>query len=170
MPQDEKNTLSAYKESILGDREINLSDCPACVMELLETGELDTAALNHDERQELRTFLYGAEDDGKPEKACATQRRETRFDRINRLMKRFSNGRITTACVDTDNHFFYNGRCFEIDPGLTQYAPKHTRYGDQYDMDRIMIIECVDHTLHFADQDAHSIEDNLVYDLGEIKA
>lgn len=85
-------------------------------------------------------------------------------------MKRFSNGRITTACVDTDNHFFYNGRCFEIDPGLIQYAPKHTRYGDKYDMDRIMIIECVDHSLHFADQDAHSIEDNLVYDLGEIKA
>ena len=168
VPSNDRDTLSAYKESILNSREINMSDCPACVLELLETGEMETAMLNRDQRRELQEFLNGTDEGEKPVSVRNKQRRETRFDRINKLMNLFPDGRITTVSVDTENRFVYCGRSYRIDPGVECYAPRHTRYGDQYDMDRVMVIERGDGSLYFADQEANPIHESMVYDMGEI--
>ena len=173
MPSDDRDSLTSYKEAILRSREINLSDCPGCVAELLETGELDTSLLSKDQRRELAEFLNEtesreacAEADGKNIACHKTRRRETRFDRINAIMRLFPNGRIATVSVDTDNRFIYNGRVYELDSSLKQYAPKRTRYGDQYDMDRVTVIDCGDGEIHFADQDGCDIEDSMITCIG----
>lgn len=145
-----------------------MSDCPASVLQLLETGKLETTSLNRDERRELLEFLNGSEDvaEIRPKKV---KHRETRFERINALMKRYPNGKLTTVRVDTDNRFCYKNVWFEIDPSVKGYAPRHTRYGDQYDMDRVMVIDIGSGQLHFADQDGYAIEDNMIQTLeGEI--
>ena len=173
MPSDDRDSLTSYKEAILRSREINLSDCPGCVAELLETGELDTSLLSKDHRRELAEFLNKVdsqeactEADGKNTACHKTRRRETRFDRINAIMRLFPNGRIATVSVDTDNRFIYNGRVYELDSSLKQYAPKRTRYGDQYDMDRVTVIDCGDGEIHFVDQDGYDIEDNMITCIG----
>ena len=186
--------MTSYKEAILRSREINLSDCPGCVAELLETGELDTSLLSKDQRRELAEFLNKVdsqeactEADGKNTACHKTRCRETRFDRINAIMRLFPNGRIATVSVDTDNRFIYNGRVYELDSSLKQYAPKRTRYGDQYDMDRVSlkqyapkrtrygdqydmdrvtVIDCGDGEIHFVDQDGYDIEDNMITCIG----
>lgn len=165
---DDRETLSDYKAANRRSREVNMSDCPGCVLELLETGELDTSALNRDERRELDEFLHGAVPEETAEKKHKQPRRETRFDRINQLIKRFPNGRINSENVDTCNQFTYKGKRYELDSRLQQYAPKPTRYGEQYDMDRVMIIECPGGALHFADQDAHEIDDHMVFEVGRL--
>jgi hypothetical protein len=68
--------------------------------------------------------------------------------------------------VDTDNRFIYNSRVYELDSSLKQYAPKRTRYGDQYDMDRVTVIDCGDGEIHFADQDGYDIEDSMITCIG----
>ena len=168
VPSDDRGTLSDFKEVFRRNREINMSDCPGCVLELLETGELNASALNRDERRELQEFLNGISKEEQPLAKGKKKHRETRFDRINRLKSLYPGGRLTTVVVDTDNRFLYNGRRFELDRSLEQYSPRHTRYGDQYDMDRVMVIKCDDGSLFFADQDGASIDGSYVYDLGEV--
>jgi len=101
VPSDDRGTLSDFKEAFRRSREIDMSDCPGCVLELLETGELNASALNRDERRELQEFLNEVdsqeactEADGKNTACHKTRRRETRFDRINAIMRLFPNGRI----------------------------------------------------------------------------
>ena len=168
VPSDDRGTLSDFKEAFRRSREINMSDCPGCVLELLETGELNASALNRDERRELQEFLNGINKEEQPLAKEKKRPRETKFDRINRIKNLYPGGRLTTVVVDTDNRFLYNGRRFELDQSLDQYSPRHTRYGDQYDMDRVMVIECDDGSLFFADQDGASIDGGYVYDLGEV--
>lgn len=145
-----------------------MSDCPECVLELLETGELNTSALNRDERRELQEFLNCIDKEERRFAKGKKKHRETRFDRINRIKNLYPDGRLTTVIVDTDNRFLYNGKRFELDRSLEQYSPRHTRYGNHYDMDRVMVIECDDGSLFFADQDGASIDGSYVYDLGEV--
>ena len=168
VPSDDRDTLSDFKEAFRRSREINMSDCPGCVLELLETGELNASALNRDERRELQEFLNGINKEEQPLAKEKKRHWETRFDRINRIKNLYPGGQLTTVVVDTDNRFLYNGRRFELDQSLEQYSPRHTRYGDQYDMDRVMVIECDDGSLFFADQDGASIDGSYVYDLGEV--
>lgn len=163
---EDRDTLTIYKEEALKNREINMSDCPAIVLQLLETGKLDTASLNCDERRELQAFLNGSASDEGDARCKKAKRRETRFERINGLMKRFPGGKLTAVSVDTDNQFYYNDRRFEIDSSLKGYAPRHTRYGDQYDMDRVMVMDCGNGSLHFADQDGYDIEDEMITSIG----
>ena len=145
-----------------------MSDCPVSVLQLLETGKLETTSLNRDERRELMKFLNGSED-GKGVRLKKVKHRETRFDRINALMKQNPRSKLTTVRVDTDNRFCYKDSKYKIDPFVKGYAPRHTRYGDQYDMDRIMVIDSGSGQLHFADQDGYAIEDNMIQTLeGEI--
>ena len=66
VPSDDRGTLSDFKEAFRRSREINMSDCPGCVLELLETGELNASALNRDERRELQEFLNGINKEEQP--------------------------------------------------------------------------------------------------------
>lgn len=43
-----------------------------------------------------------------------------------------------------------------------KYAPHKTRYGDQYDMDRIIVIDVPDGSVHFADQDGYLMDDGMI--------
>ena len=168
VPSDDRDTLSDFKESYRKSHEISMSDCPGHVLELLETGELNTSILNRDERRELQDFLNGNNEEGRTSTKTKKKCRETKFDRIGKLKKLCPDGRITTVSVDTENHFLYNSRRYEIDHCLKQYAPRRTRYGDQYDMDRVMVIERGDGSLFFADQDGNPIDGDYVHDLGEV--
>ena len=92
--------------------------------------------------------------------------RADRSGQIDRNYGAGSRAEIATVSVDTDNRFIYNGRVYELDSSLKQYAPKRTRYGDQYDMDRVTVIDCGDGEIHFVDQDGYDIEDNMITCIG----
>ncbi|MBR6710520.1 MAG: hypothetical protein IKI81_03220, partial [Selenomonadaceae bacterium] len=48
--------------------------------------------------------------------------------------------------------------CYRVDSTQGKYAPYKTRYGNQYDMDRILVIALRDGGLLFADQEGHVLD------------
>ena len=57
VPEDSRDTLTSYKESMIRLREINASDCPPSVSSLLEGSEITQQSLCDTENQSLNTFL-----------------------------------------------------------------------------------------------------------------
>ena len=64
--------------------------------------------------------------------------------------------------VDVDGFFSFGGRNYRVDSICGKYAPHKTRHGDQYDMDRIIGIQCTDETVKFADQDGYEMDDEMI--------
>lgn len=64
--------------------------------------------------------------------------------------------------VDVDGNFQYEGAMFCVDSRQGKYAPHKTRYGDQYDMDRIICIRKADGGMLFADQDGYLLEEKRI--------
>lgn len=64
--------------------------------------------------------------------------------------------------VDVDGVYFFRETPYQIDGACAQYAPKKTRYGDQYDMDRVIAIALSNGEVIFADQDGHMIDSAMI--------
>lgn len=64
--------------------------------------------------------------------------------------------------VDVDGSFSYQRSRYQVDVSEGRYAPKKTRYGDQYDIDRIIVILRRDGSRLFADQNGALLKDELV--------
>lgn len=71
--------------------------------------------------------------------------------------------------VNTEGDFVYGENIYRVDSAQGKYAPHPTRYGDQYDMDRIIVIHLPDGGLQFADQDGYLLEGQMVTVVGEVK-
>ena len=156
VPPDERDTLTSYKEMVVGSREINVSDCPEAIAEMLESGCVRLNRLTPDDR--LRYELLTDKLDeriGAQKKKVARARPSTRFERLEAIRNAFQGCTIHGCRVDTDGCFEHNGAVYQVDSTEGKYAPHKTRYGDQYDMDRIIVIDVPDGSVHFADQDGY---------------
>ena len=161
VPPEHHDTLTSYKEMIIGSREINLSDCPEAITELAESGALALSLLSADDKlrfELLKDRLHPRNKETVKEKP----RHSTRFDRLEAIRRRYPGCKMEICRVDVDGFFSFGGRNYQVDSTRGKYAPHKTRYGDQYDMDRIIGIQCTDGTAKFADQDGYEMDDEMI--------
>ena len=161
VPPEHHDTLTSYKEMIIGSREINLSDCPEAIAELAESGALDLSLLSADDKlrfELLKDKLHGQNKETVKEKP----RHSTRFDRLEAIRRRYPGCKMEICRVDVDGFFSFGGRNYQVDSTRGKYAPHKTRYGDQYDMDRIIGIQRTDGTVKFADQDGYEMDHEMI--------
>lgn len=164
VPSEEKDTLSSYKERIVGSREINASDCPEAIAAMLESGYVDRNLLSADDRLKYSMLLDAVESHaaGARKKREKKERPSTRFDRIEAIRKANPGCVMETCPVDVEGHFFCFGAQYRVDSTQGKYAPRKTRYGDQYDMDRIIGILRPDGRVLFADQAGYLMAEETI--------
>lgn len=166
IPVKERDTLSDYKEAVVKIREIPFSECPEPIQSMMESGSLQSINMSGDQQRQMREFLDGMDELPPKKESEPRKRMPTKFERLQAFEKRFPGCRRTSARVDVDNCFTYHGERYMLDRSLEQYAPHKTRYGDLYDMDQVLVIECADGVLHFADQDGYGIDDEMITSIG----
>lgn len=162
VPPGERNTLTSYKEMAVGSRELNLSDCPEVVAQMFEGGEIDLSRLSADDRLRYRTLTERVDARVGPPLISRKKRQSTRFDRLEAIRRNHPGCKMESCRVDVDGAFSFDGRDYRVDSTRGKYAPHKTRYGDQYDMDRIIGIRCLDGAVCFADQDGYEVEDEMI--------
>lgn len=122
---------------------------------MLESGQVSLNRMMIDDRMkyELLTDKLDAHASVKKKKVC--DRPTTRFERLEAIRHSFPGCSFNGCRVDTDGRFEHNGAVYQLDSTEGKYASHKTRYGDQYDMDRISVIDVPDGSVHFADQDGY---------------
>lgn len=169
VPSDERDTLTSYKEMVVGSREINVSDCPEAIVEMLESGSVSLNRLTNDDRLRYELLADRLDAHVSIKKKKARIQPTTRFERLEAIRHSFPGCSFNGCRVDTDGRFEHNGTAYRIDSTEEKYAPHKTRYGDQYDMDRIIAIDVPDGSVHFADQDGYLLDDGMITVLGEVR-
>ena len=163
VPLDERNTLTSYKEMVAGSREIGFSDCPAGLAAMAESGTVCLEALSREDKQMYRQLIERLDGRlGSYHWNESKHRSTTRFDRLNCIQRMFQGCSLHGCSVDVDGVFVFEDRYYRLNEKLGKYAPKKTRYGDQYDMDRVIVIVVPNGDRHFADQDGYLIADEMV--------
>ncbi len=167
VPRDERNTLSDYKEVMNDKREISLSDCPCGASFMINDDGEQALSGEHWGRARYEAMLERVDARAKPyekkdreaKKEQKRARQTTKFSRIADIESKHPGCTCAGYRVDTDNEFDVCGIRYRISSTCEKYAPRHTRYGDQYDMDRVLVFTCPDGRLIFADQDGYLIDD-----------
>ena len=96
---------------------------------------------------------------GKP----ATAKVETKSQRLQRVRSQHPRAEIRICSVDTDNCFSINDRYYCIAESVYQYAPRETKEGLLYDMDRIHAVLENGIPVLFLDQDGYEMNGQDVY-------
>ena len=163
VPPDERDTLTSYKEMVVGSREINVSDCPEAIAEMLESGCVQLNRLTPDDRLRYELLTDKLDEHMGAKKTNKTRvRPQTRYERLEAIQKTYPGCSLNGCRVDVDGRFEYKGTAYQVDSTQGKYAPRKTRYGDQYDMDRIIAIDVPDGNIRFADQDGYLMDDGMV--------
>lgn len=161
-----EGTLTDYKEMTRGRNEIDVSSCPAWVGDLLDAGGYSLRGGDIEENARFFCLLERLEERAEkykkqaPEKA--RKKEQTRFQRLQKIRNTLPGCNISSALVDTENVFSYGGRQYQISPAASQYAPRQTREGELYDMDRVLIVERDGVPVMFLDQLANKLEEGCV--------
>lgn len=158
---DPGDTLTRYKILSQGSREISVSSCPAEITHYVHGARCAPA----DDEREAFSLL-----NEKLDKKLAPYKKEkprkewppTKFDKIERVKRELPGCTISTYPVDTENIFEHGGVEYQISDDVTQYQPRKTREGLQYDMDRVMVVETEDGELRFYDQSFDRIPDEEI--------
>ena len=146
---------------IIGRREINLSDCPEAIAELAKSGALDLSLLSADDKLRFELLKDRLHDQNK-KTVKEKPLHSTRFGRLEAIRRKYPGCKMEICRVDVDVFFSFGGYNYQVDSPRGKYAPHKTRYGDQYDMDRIIGIQCTDGTVKFADQDGYKMDDEMI--------
>lgn len=145
----------------MGSREISVSSCPEVIADMLESGKADLNILSPDDRLRYQLMVDHLQEQC-PQERKPTFSQETRFDRLQRIRRKNPGCGLYICRVDTEGDFVYADKKYRVNSTQGKYAPHPTRYGDQYDMDRIIVIHLPDGSLQFADQDGYLLEDQMV--------
>ena len=166
VPKGDQDTLTSYKEMMVGSREISVSDCPEGIADMCESGKPDIANESADDRLRYSLLTEKLDARGRVElKAGESKQREKRTTRFSRLeaIRRDHPGCVMLGCrVDVDGVFFFRETPYRINSACAQYAPRKTRYGEQYDMDRATAIALPNGKVFFADQDGRIIDSKMI--------
>ncbi len=150
-------TLTNYKEMMIGSREISASACPACIADILEGGGASLCMGDEDEIRRFETMLEVMDEragrNKKKVKRAPKQKRESRFERIECIRREYPGCKLSMPLpVDVEGVFIYDNVRYRIDERCEAYRPRKTRYGEQYDMDHVTVVETADKQLRFYDQ------------------
>lgn len=162
VPPDKRLTLTSYKEMAVGSRELNLSDCPEVIAQMFESGKIDFSRLSADDKLRYKMLIEYVDAKVGTPLISRKQKHSTRFDRLEVIRRKYPGCKMEICHVDVDGFFSFGGRNYQVDSTRGKYAPHKTRYGDQYDMDRIIGIQCTDGSIKFADQDGYEMDDEMI--------
>lgn len=140
-----------YKHVMHSKREIPVSSCPSNIENMLYSTEVPGPNARREENAEFETLLQRLDARAEPyiqQRARRAKPPESRFHRHER--KGIHGGEW--CVVDTERVFKIGDRYFRIDDGETQYDPILTKYGELYDMDRVLAYDG-----KFYDMDFHEI-------------
>lgn len=145
-------------------REINASDCPACVAELIDGNSGTKEDLGYIDNVQLDVFrdILRDQDEKYKPKEKKKPRPSTRFERLEAIRRQYPGCQMRLCQVDVNGDFEYENERYRVDSTRGKYAPHKTRYGDQYDMDRILLILLPDGGRAFADQDGYLLDAGMV--------
>lgn len=96
---DPGDTLTDYKEIMIGSKELNVSSCPACIADIVDGGGATLSMGDEDENLRFATLLEAL--DAKADKyrkkpaARKKQRPDTRFDRLERIRRAYTGCQIS---------------------------------------------------------------------------
>ena len=130
--------VTGYKDLMNGKREIPVSSCPSYVENMLYASGASADEVSDEEN---RTFKMMC-DELDERAAKITQPKKKKPARTRQYQKywsiRYANhgAEIKFANVDTDGYFVVNNKRYRVTSEA--YAPKQTKYGELYDMDRII--------------------------------
>ena len=162
VPSDKRLTLTSYKEMAMGSRELNLSDCPEAIAQMFESGKIDLSRLSADDKLRYQMLIEHVDAKTGAPLISRKQKLSTRFDRVEAIRRKYPGCKMEICRVDVDGFFSFGGHNYQVDSTRGKYAPHKTRYGDQYDMDRIIGIQCTDGTVKFTDQDGYEMDDEMI--------
>lgn len=155
-----EGTLTKHEERKHERYEISVSSCPAWVSGLIDAGSYSPRG-NSDEEEACFRCLLDRLDERAPERLREKERpnrhAETRFQRLQKIRTEYPGCFIHVAAVDTDNRFCHGGQVYCISAEAGQYAPRQTREGELYDMDRVLVVEHEGKPALFLDQSAYAI-------------
>lgn len=129
------DTLTDYKVMMQGRREISESSCPSDIQDLFYAGAPVLRSAAGEERAAFKQMF--SETTLRPKES---KTRDGRFERLTRARSLFPDGEIEASIVDTENCFIWANRKYRISREARQYEPVHTRSGDYYALDKILIL------------------------------
>lgn len=161
-----EGTLTDYKEVMHGRNEIDVSSCPSWIADRMDAGGCTLSGGMEDEQTRFECLLDKL--DGKAKKYMKRDRAvrakvETKSQRLQRVRSQHPRAEIRICSVDTDNCFSINGRYYCIAESVYQYAPRETKEGLLYDMDRIHAVLENGIPVLFLDQDGYEMNGQDVY-------
>ena len=104
-----------------GRREISESSCPSDIQDLFYAGAPLLRSSAGEERAAFKQMF--SETTLRPKESSL-----------------FPDGEIEASIVDTENCFIWANRKYRISREARQYEPVHTRSGDYYAMDKVLIL------------------------------
>lgn len=148
------NIETDYKMVMHSKREIPASNCPSYVDNMLYSSSVMTGNAKKEEQAEFIDMLERLDSRAKPyiqTKEKRDPKVESKFHKRQRLGIHGGEWCV----VDTEGKFLFGGDVYEIDEDATQYQPIQTKYGDLYDMDRILAYDGRFYDMNFDEVHAH---------------
>lgn len=161
-----EGTLTDYKEVMHGRIEIDVSSCPSWIADRMDAGGCTLSGSMEDEQARFECLLDKL--DSKAEKYMRREKgisskAETKSQRLQRVRSLHPNAEIEICRVDTDNCFCCCGRYYRIAETVYQYAPRETKEGLLYDMDRVHAVIKDGVPIQFLDQEGHEINEQEIH-------
>lgn len=130
--------VTGYKDLMNGKREIPVSSCPSYVENMLYASGASADEVSDEEN---RTFKMMCDElDERAAKVQPQKKKKTvhprQYQKYQMIRADNRGAAITFAIVDTDGYFVINDKRYRVTSDA--YAPKQTKYGELYDMDRII--------------------------------
>ena len=166
--ENPEGTLTDYEEMMHGSREISVSSCPSWIGDKVDGGGCTLTAGQADEQARFECLLDKLDQRVEKYKRREKKRRVragTRFDRLEAIRKAHPGCSLTGCRVDVNGAFEYDGKRYRVDSTRGKYAPRDTCYGEQYDMDRIVVIALPGGGKLFADQDGWPVDAEMITEL-----
>ena len=134
---------SEYKTMVHKVREIPVTECPPAVSDYMYSDRKPPMETDEDCHFERLIDKLNGIDKRKPTRS-KKNKKETRFMRIEKIIKEFPNSKRTWCIVNADNEFVYGGKRYSVPEEMQGY------FGDGQ-MDRVFVVE-TDTSLRFYDQ------------------
>lgn len=162
-----EGTLTHYKDIMIGSKEISASSCPAYIADMIDGGGATLNGGDADEQLQFSALIEKLDEKAKAvmnrQERKSRCKRDSRFDRIAAIHRAYPGCSISMPlAVDTCGQFFHENVHYLIDERCEQYRVHKTRYGDQYDMDRITVVRCKNGKLVFFDQAIRQIDSSMI--------
>lgn len=154
---DSEDTVTPYKESMNGKREIPISSCPISMQDLFYGNGQTIRGDDGNEYNSFQEMLERLDEKAKPHEPKKKPARKktyppTRFQRIEQIKREVGPCEFIHCRVDTENAFELLGKRYQIDASVEAYRPRQTKEGLLYDMDQVIAIVGGGEIIRFYDQ------------------